>query len=131
MASRRLQAASGARTGAAGLLFGRRVCITLDSPALLCFFTVSACVLIAFYLSAVSSADARPNAASGVRICWVIHSDLGGSLPVALIDRAIPGARPFHAVPLASLIALVTLIHVCMQAAQRIWCWACKKRSTN
>jgi hypothetical protein len=29
--------------------------------------------------------------ALGVRICWVIHSELGGSLPVALIDRAIPG----------------------------------------
>ena len=37
-----------------------------------------------------------PVAASGVRICWVIHSDLGGSLPVALIDRAIPGALRLH-----------------------------------
>ena len=43
-------------------------------------------------------------AASGVKICWVIHSDLGGSLPVALIDRAIPGS-----VMVASRVSLSSL----------------------
>lgn len=38
-----------------------------------------------------------------MRICWVIHSDLGGSLPVALIDSAIPGALRLHELPRDSL----------------------------